>query len=46
MPHHIKDVGTSEVDLRFAEDVSVKVRVTVVRDQEGSGESGETEEQD
>lgn len=38
---HIKEVGTSRVTLKFAEDLSATVNVVVVADQEENSESAE-----
>jgi len=47
LPEHIKDLGTHEVTLRFADDVTATVRVVVVPEQveEATGEEVKKEEQ-
>ena len=44
LPEHIKHVGTHDVQLRFAEDVSATVRVVVVPEQAEGAEEGAAEE--
>jgi large subunit ribosomal protein L9 len=48
MPEHIKQLGTHEVTLRFAEDLTATVRVVVVPEQveEQPGEEQKPEEQE
>jgi len=42
LPEHIKQVGTHEVTLRFAEDLTATVRVVVVAEQTGETPKEET----
>ncbi|HUV40279.1 MAG TPA: 50S ribosomal protein L9 [Sedimentisphaerales bacterium] len=41
LAEHIKEVGTTQVTLRFAEDLTATVNVVVVADQDGASESGD-----
>ena len=43
LKHHIKEVGTSEVTLKFAEDMTVSVSVVVVAEQEEESKPVEEE---
>ena len=45
LPEHIKTLGTHEVTLKFADDISATIRVVVVPEQvEGQGEAAPTTE--
>jgi large subunit ribosomal protein L9 len=46
LPEHIKQLGTHEVTLRFAEDLTATVRVVVVPEQVEEPPKKETEEQE
>jgi len=43
LPHHIKQLGTTEVNLKFAEDITAKIKVTVVSQ---DGEETPNQQQD
>lgn len=46
LPEHIKQLGTHEVTLKFADDVTATIRVVVVPEQvEGRGEAAPAEEE-
>jgi large subunit ribosomal protein L9 len=46
IPEHIKEVGTSDVTLRFSADLEVQVKVTVVAENDGAEKANDESEEE